>query len=133
MYCMLSMCSFGFFDAHHKLYVPAPSFTRSRSSGFYLIHPYRYRRSCKFGRCASRKSPLSVPSMAQPFLLHVTPGPPPDRAFFLSCCTLTYPIPGKSANVLIVCHANNLTGRSEERRVGKECVSTCRSRWSPSH
>ena len=26
---------------------------------------------------------------------------------------------------------NNL--RSEERRVGKECVSTCRSRWSPYH
>src|SRR3546814_768649 len=24
-------------------------------------------------------------------------------------------------------------GRSEERRVGKECVSTCRSRWSPTH
>src|SRR3546814_16384805 len=23
--------------------------------------------------------------------------------------------------------------RSEERRVGKECVSTCRSRWSPRH
>src|SRR3546814_13705934 len=23
--------------------------------------------------------------------------------------------------------------RSEERRVGEECVSTCRSRWSPSH
>src|SRR3546814_14765496 len=23
-------------------------------------------------------------------------------------------------------------GRSEERRVGKECVSTCRSRWAPS-
>src|SRR3546814_12481597 len=28
----------------------------------------------------------------------------------------------------LVCHA-----RSEERRVGKECVSTCRSRWSPYH
>src|SRR3546814_13185816 len=27
--------------------------------------------------------------------------------------------------------ASNL--RSEERRVGKECVSTCRSRWSPYH
>src|SRR3546814_16142428 len=26
-----------------------------------------------------------------------------------------------------------LDGRSEERRVGKECVSTCRSRWSPYH
>src|SRR3546814_4995713 len=24
-----------------------------------------------------------------------------------------------------------LSGRSEERRVGKECVSTCRARWSP--
>src|SRR3546814_14651214 len=24
-------------------------------------------------------------------------------------------------------------GRSEERRVGKECVSTCRSGWSPEH
>src|SRR3546814_13489700 len=23
--------------------------------------------------------------------------------------------------------------RSEERRVGKECVSTCRSRWAPDH
>src|SRR3546814_4646534 len=30
---------------------------------------------------------------------------------------------------------NALRGRirSEERRVGKECVSTCRSRWSPYH
>src|SRR3546814_19068146 len=28
--------------------------------------------------------------------------------------------------------ARNVTDRrSEERRVGKECVSTCRSRWSP--
>src|SRR3546814_13388420 len=27
----------------------------------------------------------------------------------------------------------NLLLRSEERRVGKECVSTCRSRWSPYH
>src|SRR3546814_10745240 len=26
-----------------------------------------------------------------------------------------------------------LAARSEERRVGKECVSTCRSRWSPYH
>src|SRR3546814_5371213 len=26
-----------------------------------------------------------------------------------------------------------LQGRSEERSVGKECVSTCSSRWSPDH
>src|SRR3546814_2070783 len=29
--------------------------------------------------------------------------------------------------------ADRLSPRSEERRVGKECVSTCRSRWSPYH
>src|SRR3546814_3384253 len=29
--------------------------------------------------------------------------------------------------------AASIFGRSEERRVGKECVSTCRSRWSPYH
>src|SRR3546814_10429072 len=31
--------------------------------------------------------------------------------------------------MLLILHS----GRSEERRVGKECVSTCRSRWSPYH
>src|SRR3546814_14737093 len=30
-------------------------------------------------------------------------------------------------------HAALAGERSEERRVGKECVSTCRSRWSPYH
>src|SRR3546814_14008146 len=30
-------------------------------------------------------------------------------------------------------YRNNGVARSEERRVGKECVSTCRSRWSPYH
>src|SRR3546814_13932935 len=33
--------------------------------------------------------------------------------------------PDVSASAIVV--------RSEERRVGKECVSTCRSRWSPYH
>src|SRR3546814_19307888 len=30
-------------------------------------------------------------------------------------------------------HVEEIVSRSEERRVGKECVSTCRSRWSPYH
>src|SRR3546814_14399305 len=35
---------------------------------------------------------------------------------------------------LALARADLLRGqRSEERRVGKECVSTCRSRWSPYH
>src|SRR3546814_5800710 len=32
-------------------------------------------------------------------------------------------------DMMVVC----VEARSEERRVGKECVSTCRSRWSPYH
>src|SRR3546814_5940535 len=32
-----------------------------------------------------------------------------------------------------VASASTFRIRSEERRVGKECVSTCRSRWSPYH
>src|SRR3546814_4631799 len=35
---------------------------------------------------------------------------------------------------VMVGHGDRAVGaRSEERRVGKECVSTCRSRWSPYH
>src|SRR3546814_6900214 len=34
---------------------------------------------------------------------------------------------------LLVCREPDAPARSEERRVGKECVSTCRSRWSPYH
>src|SRR3546814_13944144 len=37
-------------------------------------------------------------------------------------------------NRAVVCVTHDLEiARSEERRVGKECVSTCRSRWSPYH
>src|SRR3546814_18588809 len=34
-------------------------------------------------------------------------------------------------NILAVISAGLNLARSEERRVGKECVSTCRSRWWP--
>src|SRR3546814_3055944 len=39
---------------------------------------------------------------------------------------LGFPAGGETAGT-------TLQRRSEERRVGKECVSTCRSRWSPYH
>ena len=36
--------------------------------------------------------------------------------------------------VMVIGHQKGRdTRRSEERRVGKECVSLCRSRWSPYH
>src|SRR3546814_15329794 len=38
-------------------------------------------------------------------------------------------------NRFVVVHRTSIQrhNRSEERRVGKECVSTCRYRWSPYH
>ena len=36
-------------------------------------------------------------------------------------------------NVAIFARGHVLLERSEERRVGKECASMCRSRWSPYH
>src|SRR3546814_16694725 len=42
--------------------------------------------------------------------------------------------PTSRACGIAVYHRTSTQGeRSEERRVGKECVSTCRSRWSPKH
>src|SRR3546814_13402335 len=41
---------------------------------------------------------------------------------------------GSEADVIVRAEWDKApTRRSEERRVGKECVSTCRSRWSPHH
>src|SRR3546814_14767178 len=37
------------------------------------------------------------------------------------------------ARAIDQCLTDRGSSRSEERRVGKECVSTCRSRWSPYH
>src|SRR3546814_766528 len=45
----------------------------------------------------------------------------------------------KTNRAVVLSHTNpywtkeGISKRSEERRVGKECVSTCRSRWSPYH
>src|SRR3546814_12931633 len=40
---------------------------------------------------------------------------------------------GTDGNFLVEVAAECRAGRSEERRVRKECVSRCRSRWSPKH
>src|SRR3546814_929251 len=46
------------------------------------------------------------------------------------CCRYAIPLMKAAGGGCIV---NTASGRSEERRVGKECVSTCRSRWSRSN
>src|SRR3546814_3330962 len=40
---------------------------------------------------------------------------------------------GQTLSALAAVETLAVVVRSEERRVGKECVSTCRSRWSPYH
>src|SRR3546814_5301198 len=52
--------------------------------------------------------------------------------FVTAITTLVHATTTKAVDIVLA--ALLLTGsRSEERRVGKECVSTCRSRWSPYH
>src|SRR3546814_15250389 len=43
------------------------------------------------------------------------------------------PVIGVVVEYLLRVTATEFVFRSEGRRVGKECVSTCRSRWSPYH
>src|SRR3546814_5746212 len=43
------------------------------------------------------------------------------------------PSRGSGRNEMVADEANIRRRRSEERRVGKECVNTCRSRWAPEH
>src|SRR3546814_13784326 len=57
-----------------------------------------------------------------------------------SAFAITFSVVGLLAGALAdrynrrwVIYAGVTIWRSEERRVGEECVSTCRSRWSPYH
>src|SRR3546814_19353853 len=59
---------------------------------------------------------LQAGILVQPFDLSISP--PPEYGFYF--------VSRRS-------DADQPAIRSEERRVGKECVSTCRSRWSPYH
>src|SRR3546814_13534407 len=49
-----------------------------------------------------------------------------------SASVWVYPVPQADGRPHFLAASNAaITKRSDERRVGKECVSTCRSRWSP--
>src|SRR3546814_15951151 len=60
----------------------------------------------------------------------VTAGP---RGFSLRAAVRAPNLKGKLGQNPLQLAATDIQfeARSEERRVGKECVSTCRSRWSP--
>ena len=70
-----------------------------------------------------RKGPLNLPNLTRLGLVKAHEGSTGKIAA------------GMDANAQVIgayAWAHELS-RSEERRVGKECVSTCRSRWSPYH
>src|SRR3546814_18282035 len=54
--------------------------------------------------------------------------PTPNGYRFIGLALSQFILCNKLPTERIVCFGDS---RSEERRVGKECVSRCRSRWSP--
>src|SRR3546814_1931340 len=66
---------------------------------------------------------LEIPSLMK--LYHLS-------KYYISSSELGF-IATQRFNQINIILTNDSIHRSEERRVGKECVSTCRSRWSPYH
>src|SRR3546814_12584005 len=79
---------------------------------------------CLLGFCFSFSTLFPVPAVPASIW-----SPPETSEFELG---LLVPLP-PALPVLPVLLSLQRSRRSEERRVGKECGSTCRSRWSPSH
>src|SRR3546814_10457783 len=96
-----------------------------------LFHSFVFSSRRRHTRCALV---TGVQTCALPISCRAKPGAPPAaRAFAQGQSRTTEPArtccrPGSLAS-----GGDNDIARSAERRVGKECVSTCRSRWSPYH
>src|SRR3546814_20897488 len=74
-----------------------------------------------------------IPSMPLAVAFALAAVVSPTDPIAVSAIAKRVPIPKRMMHILegesLLNDASGL--RSEERRVGKECVSTCRSRWSP--
>ena len=82
-----------------------------------------------------RPRSTSLPLFHVPFAGHVHPSPPdkgPSHNLSTGVPSSLAPASDGALRTFkaITC---GLLGRSEERRVGKECLRLCRSRWSPYH
>src|SRR3546814_19093003 len=78
-------------------------------------------------------SPMRAMSMLMPGLAALSGGSLDDGDFVLA--TVTHAALGEEAFGIApgIAELWVTLRRSEERRVGKECVSTCRFRWAPMH
>src|SRR3546814_11340881 len=89
--------------------------------------------------CTNRDLPAALPYGGDAGMLQVEGGGAIAQARLLKKPTATWRAPMRQANQwrlishLSLNHLSLVEGRSEERRVGKECVRTCRSRGSPYH
>src|SRR3546814_13964269 len=103
---------------------PSISAAISSSAGAIILQGPHHsaQKSTRTGPAAFKTSCSKVPSLVALVLMETYPcdddAPRPDLA------------PGSVKNWL---QCRERRRRSEERRVGTECVSTCRSRWSPYH
>src|SRR3546814_11757672 len=89
-----------------------------------LIHAYRTNPSLTAARAGLRATDDGVPiakAAGRPTLSATA-----DYQEFVVRSANSFSAPLRSANATA-----NLTFRSEELRLGNECVRTCRSRWSP--
>ena len=84
-------------------------------------------RSSSDGRCA----PYSGPSRAPAPSCRTNSSLPCPRSSPPS--SPARPLVAPNFGSIAHCHCRTTIARSEERRVGKECTSWCRSRWSPYH
>src|SRR3546814_11601067 len=91
-----------------------------------------------------RSADVARPAPGQPSPMQIlaaqTPEPPSTASVSLPAAGLSEQTvevgPARGGQIFVqvgafTLHENAHRLRSEERRVGKECVSTCRSRWSP--
>src|SRR3546814_13705131 len=89
-------------------------------------------RACGTGRAMRRRRAEARTEYTEPGIASQSPGRFPvrtGRADPLHRVALL----AQLLHHAVVAEQVQRTDRSEERRVGNECVSTCRSRWSPDH
>src|SRR3546814_21123333 len=87
----------------------------------------------RFNRNAAREHLLALARKGE---LELSPNDARGIRLLKDATTRQFELPlfgNIAAGAPITAPENAQEWRSEERRVGKECVSTCRSRWSPCH
>src|SRR3546814_20943682 len=102
---------------------PAPTLFRSRS----------YARETAARMAAGAVARLIVPEVSISAYVVEVGGDSIDRADFDAAAIGENPFFCPDRGAAARWEESIDAARSEERRVGKECVSTCRSRWSPYH